>query len=194
MDEADHALPPTFGRRLRQLRQRVGLTQRALAIAVGVTPSMIQRWERRGAMPAHARLSELAAVLGVPHHTLLGLSGQVGVDAPAPSGKASSARPRTLRELRAAAGLSQWELAVRLGVTEGAISRWEAGTRQPQTRYLADLARLLGNGSLDTILASLAAPPRPEPLPRAGPGTGRRPGAVEPLNPSPRPPGERRCG
>ena len=35
------------------------------------------------------------------------------------------------RELREAAGLSQIEVARACGVTEGAISHWEAGTRRP---------------------------------------------------------------
>ena len=39
------------------------------------------------------------------------------------------------------------------------MSRWEAGDRQPSARYLADLARLLGGGSVATVLAALNAPP-----------------------------------
>ncbi|WP_405597600.1 helix-turn-helix domain-containing protein [Streptomyces sp. NBC_01410] len=40
--------------------------------------------------------------------------------------------PRERRELRAAAGLTQQELADAIGVTRAAISQWEAGTRTPR--------------------------------------------------------------
>ncbi len=161
MQQGNHEPLDRFGCRLRRLREQAGLSQRDVAIAVGVTAHMVHRWERRGAIPAAARLPELAAVLGAPLDALLGRPAHdngvqdAGTEAPRP------ASPRTLRELREAAGLSQWQLAVRLGVTDGAISRWEAGDRQPRARYLGELARLVGGGSVATVLDSLTTPPKP---------------------------------
>ncbi len=146
----------SFGCRLRRLRAQAGLTQRDLAIAVGVTTSMVLRWERRGVIPSAPRLARLAAALGVPPDALLGPPPHDVGECPAES---EAVAPTSLRALREAAGLSQWQLAVRLGVTEGAVHRWETGERQPNARYLADLARLLGAGSVDTVLAALTAPP-----------------------------------
>ncbi len=146
----------SFGCRLRHLRAQAGLTQRDLAIAVGVTGSMVLRWERRGVIPSAARLPQLAAALGAPSDALFEQAAPDVGGQPTASGVPA---PASLRALREAAGLSQWQLAVRLGVTEGAVSRWEAGDRQPNARYLADLARLIGAGSVDTVLAALAAPP-----------------------------------
>ncbi len=156
MPQGNHTPSAPFGCRLRRLREQAGLTQRDLAIAVGVTTSMVLRWERRGAIPSAARVPQLAAVLGAPPEALFGRAARGGATRPAES---EAVAPTSLRALRQAAGLSQWQLAVRLGVTEGAVSHWEAGDRQPNARYLADLARLLGAGSVDTVLAALTAPP-----------------------------------
>jgi transcriptional regulator with XRE-family HTH domain len=60
-----------------------------------------------------------------------------------------------LRETRADAGLSQAELARRLGVTQAAISNWESGTRQPSLDDLYALA-----GELEVTVYDLL--PRPD--------------------------------
>ncbi len=150
---SSHDRAAALGLTLRALRQRARLTQRDLAIALDVTPSMVHRWERHGATPSTPHLVRLAAVLGVTVDDLLGQLAPKTTDV-VPAGDA----PPTLRALREAAGLSQWQLSVRLGVTEGAVSRWEAGTRLPQPRYLAPLAQLLGGLSTETLLASLMLP------------------------------------
>jgi len=151
--QQDHQSPGhLFGCHLRRLRGRASLTRREVAIAAGVTPGMVLRWERRGVIPSVPHLKRLATALGVPPDALLGTS---GLDAE--SRRASEHTP-ILRALREAAGLSQWQLAIRLGVTEGAVSRWESGDRQPSGRYLATLARLVAGGSVATVLASLPMP------------------------------------
>lgn len=48
-----------------------------------------------------------------------------------------------LRQRREAAGLSQVELAHRLGIKQQQVSKWESGTATPGTRRLPDLARAL---------------------------------------------------
>lgn len=49
-----------------------------------------------------------------------------------------------LAEARRAKGLSQSRLAVALGVSKSAVSRWERGTREPDLRTLSELVELLG--------------------------------------------------
>lgn len=52
--------------RIRELRERRGLSQNDLAKACGVTRQAIQYWERPdGGSPRHAKLEKLANVLGV---------------------------------------------------------------------------------------------------------------------------------
>lgn len=56
-----------------------------------------------------------------------------------------------LKRLREAAGLSQVQLALRLGVSQGTIAHWEIGRRAPQARHLIKLANILGC-SVDALL------------------------------------------
>ena len=49
---------------------------------------------------------------------------------------------KTLRELREASGLTQFEVAQKLGVTITTVYNWERGTAEPLGRHLLALARL----------------------------------------------------
>jgi transcriptional regulator with XRE-family HTH domain len=51
--------------------------------------------------------------------------------------------PRARRLLRERAGLTQDELALVVGVSPAAISRWEAGLRQPRRRSVDAYADVL---------------------------------------------------
>jgi len=55
-----------------------------------------------------------------------------------------SATLPTIRELRERAGLSQMQLAVKVGVSLGAVRLWEAGKAEPKGRNLLKLAEVLG--------------------------------------------------
>jgi transcriptional regulator with XRE-family HTH domain len=52
--------------------------------------------------------------------------------------------PQELRAAREAMGITQQELADKLGVGQGTISRWEAGERQPPPLLDLALERLQG--------------------------------------------------
>ena len=60
-----------------------------------------------------------------------------------------------LRALRRQHGLSQAELAERIGVHQTAISQWEKGRTSPDRRSLMKLAKVLGV-SCDTLLGGAA--------------------------------------
>ena len=51
---------------------------------------------------------------------------------------------KNLRKLREKAGLSQTELAAKLGVDARTINRWEDGKHRPHRVYLKMLNRILG--------------------------------------------------
>jgi len=53
-------------------------------------------------------------------------------------------RAHRLRTLRESMGLSQWELAIRVGVYQTAVVNWEKGTRFPQWENLRKLADIFG--------------------------------------------------
>lgn len=56
-----------------------------------------------------------------------------------------------LKRLREAAGLSQVQLALMLGVSQGTVANWERGFRVPQTGSLIKIASILGCG-VDALL------------------------------------------
>ena len=63
-----------------------------------------------------------------------------------------------LRDLRRAHGYTQGQLAIRLGLTRQAISKWENGQSAPDLDNLRQLAGLYGC-SVDTLLGTPAADP-----------------------------------
>lgn len=69
-----------------------------------------------------------------------------------------------LTALRRDAGLSQEELAARLGVSRPAVSRWERGAALPGVENLTALAALYGVGAEELLAApGPAAPAQPSP-------------------------------
>ena len=51
---------------------------------------------------------------------------------------------QTMKELRLAAGLRQIDVAKKLDVDQGAVSKWESGETRPSRKYHKKLARLYG--------------------------------------------------
>lgn len=49
----------------------------------------------------------------------------------------------TIKALRNQAGLSQTELAMAVGVTQGTVSQWESGSSRPRTELLPKIAQAL---------------------------------------------------
>lgn len=57
-----------------------------------------------------------------------------------------------LYELRRASGMSQEELAEKLGVSRQAVSKWESGATQPELQKLIELSKLY-SVSVDELLS-----------------------------------------
>lgn len=62
-----------FSKRLIQLRQEQGLSQRALAKETGISPSAIKQWENESRVPNAEAIVILARYFGVRSDFLLGL-------------------------------------------------------------------------------------------------------------------------
>ena len=60
-----------------------------------------------------------------------------------------------IRDMREKYGMSQSELANRLGVTRSAVNAWESGISTPTARYVAALAKLF-RVSADYLLGTEA--------------------------------------
>lgn len=58
-----------------------------------------------------------------------------------------------IRDLRNAAGLSQKELAQRMGVSVPAVSFWESGVQRPAIDKLPKIASVLGT-TIDALFSS----------------------------------------
>ncbi len=50
----------------------------------------------------------------------------------------------TIKRLREAHGWSQFELAVKVGVTPGAVGKWERGVSEPKVTQLRRMAEVFG--------------------------------------------------
>jgi transcriptional regulator with XRE-family HTH domain len=80
-----------------------------------------------------------------------------------------------IRQRREAYGWPQSELAEKMGVNKGTVSRWELGTARPAFRTSCQLAILLGldvrlrkgAGAVEHMRERMSAPPKPE-LPKLG--------------------------
>lgn len=63
---AFHKVDMHVGKRMRQRRSLLGMSQTALAVAVGITFQQIQKYERGSNRMGSSRLYEIARVLDVP--------------------------------------------------------------------------------------------------------------------------------
>ena len=63
-----------------------------------------------------------------------------------------------LAGLRVTAGLTQTSVAEKLGVTQGAISSWEKGKKNPSLDKIVQLAKLYGVAEQDILVACTSTP------------------------------------
>lgn len=60
----------------------------------------------------------------------------------------------SIKELRERAGVTQEQLALRMDVSQGAVSRWESGKTAPQSKLHKKLVRTLGC-TVDELLSAI---------------------------------------
>lgn len=136
--------------RLRAAREGARLSQAELAARVGADPAIVSLWETREVAPTVRNLGRLAAALGLKVSDLY-----------IPDSTAEG----TLAGLRVTAGLSQLELAERLGVSQTTISRWERAKAAPDWSEITAYSKALGvkrtavAAAIDTTAARRGKPP-----------------------------------
>jgi transcriptional regulator with XRE-family HTH domain len=101
------------GDHLRRCRLDQGLKQRTLALELGVREETLGRWENGLSKPLPKHLGAIVRFLGYD---------------PEPAGEGLPAR---LGAARRRLGLTQAQLAGRMGVDEGSLCHWENGSRRP---------------------------------------------------------------
>lgn len=102
-----------MGDHIRRRRLDLGLTQQTVATQWGVRPETVTSWELGRSQPSVRRRPAISAFLGE--------------EAQAPA----ETLPERLLAIRRRLGLTQAELAARLGQDEHQICRWERGRLKP---------------------------------------------------------------
>ena len=124
-------MPDYFGSRLKALRKKAGLTQEELADVLGISYMTVRRWEAGKASPRVEDIPSIAQALGVPEADLLDTNASIPFGA-------------NLKALRRKAGLTQSQLADKIGVSLLTLFRWEKDERQPRMSEIKALAKALG--------------------------------------------------
>lgn len=114
-----------LGDHLRQRRLNLNLLQREAAARVGVSPTTFFNWERGRSEPSSLALPAVIRFLEYDPRSATEGVGQ------------------RLQYWRKGRGLSQENLACRLGVDPGTLSRWERGLRLPTGEHHARVLRVL---------------------------------------------------
>jgi len=119
----------TFEERLRQLRKEKGLCQKELAEALNVANTTVSIWERG------LRKPEMDTLEKVRNYFDVSLAYLLGENTGERAGESSVTFAQRLKELRVERGLTQEELAEKLGVTKNTIFVWEKGQRFPDDEW-----------------------------------------------------------
>jgi transcriptional regulator with XRE-family HTH domain len=119
-----------LGERLRRHREEQGWSQLEMARRLGVSLSVVGRWEAGRCRPKGGYLAKVTTMLA-------------GEQSAAPASVTVGERLRATRTLQ---NLSLQAMADRLGVGLATLSRWESGEREPAGKHLARVTDLLGPG------------------------------------------------
>lgn len=120
----------TLGDHIKRRRMDLGLVQKDVATQIGVDTWTVTNWEKRGLAPCIRYYPAIIRFLGYE-----------------PFDAEQEGTPAQLRAKRLRLGLSQWELAQRLGIDEQTVRRYERGAARASKRCWRILERFLGNRS-----------------------------------------------
>ena len=124
---------------IKNLRKKANLTQSDFANAVGVHFQTVSKWERGTSTPDISMLCVIANVLGVTIETLLSVEEN---SVPIVGDFNAQTLALTITDYRKANGLSQIELAEKVGVSADIVSKWERGITSPDIDALISLSKI----------------------------------------------------
>jgi len=134
----DLGAPPISPATLKELRERFDVTQHELARLLDVSPVTVTAWETGKTMPSRESRRALGQLAGRPRAEVdeqLSRSGLL----PAPEATLSG---DDIRSLRQATGMSQRDLARKLGVSVNSVCNWETGRTEPRRSSVKKLLEL----------------------------------------------------
>jgi transcriptional regulator with XRE-family HTH domain len=115
---------------LRRLRRRTGLSQVQVGRRIGVGRHSLGAWER-GEQPPLAALRRLAGVYGVPVARVARAAGVTPPRLLDPRAWSTGDLAEALGTIRLWAGLTQADLAERIGCSVSSVRAWESGRAVP---------------------------------------------------------------
>ena len=120
-----------MGDHIRKRRLDLGLFQAQVAAQIGADEMTICNWELGRTEPEVRFIPKIIEFLGYN---------------PLPSAQNF---PEQIIRYRKTLGLSQTQLARRLGVDSGTVTRWETGGRKPRGKHMVVIQRWLGHMERD---------------------------------------------
>ena len=137
----------TIGQKIKATRKNAGLTQKELAQKMGLSFQSIAQWENDLRKPKIETLKKIADALECPIDTFTvdDLSEEI------PSPELIS---KKIHDCRTAAGLTQQELAEKIGLDGATIGKYEREILRPKSETLKKIADVLGIGFLDLFTSS----------------------------------------
>lgn len=132
-------------RTLKSIRKRFDLTQDELAELLEVSPGTITLWETGKTRPRDENAARII--------TLRNMDKEVVDEALGRSSVETGFTPDEIRRLRGKLGVTQREMAERMGVSPASITNWERGETQPgrqSRRALQGLQEEIREGQMET--------------------------------------------
>ena len=133
--------------RIKEAREAAGLTQAQLAKIVGTTSQNISQYERGLRKPKIEMMKKLADALECPVDTFT--TDDLSEEIPSPE-----LISKKIHDCRTAAGLTQQELAEKIGLDGATIGKYERGILRPKSETIKKIADVLGIGFLDLFTSS----------------------------------------
>ena len=131
----------TIGQKIKATRKNAGLTQKELAQKMGLSFQSIAQWENDLRKPKIETLKKIADALECPIDTFT--TDDFDEEIPSPS-----LIGRKIRDCRIAVGLTQQELATKIGVDGATVGRYERGELKIKAETLKKIEEALGIGVL----------------------------------------------
>lgn len=147
---------PSAPRALEALRRRRGLTVTATARQVDVSRWSITAWEKGRAVPPLWAIRRLATLYGVRVADVAAAAGAARDVKLHPGTWRPGDFSEVLTTLRDWSGVTQRDLAKRLGASTVTVRAWEAGRYRPRAATLRELERLFGlpTAALDAAMTA----------------------------------------